>query len=150
MGSHIHHIVPRHAGGTDDPSNLIELSIEDHAEAHKWLFIENGNVKDAIAWLALSGLVGNEEARLLALKETTKTPEWKAKHKEGQQRKDFTYQRKRLAETIQTPEWKAALLEGTKNRAPITREQHENWNTLSRHLKTHTDNGLSNLLSVTP
>ena len=26
---HKHHIIPKHAGGTDDPDNLIELSIID-------------------------------------------------------------------------------------------------------------------------
>lgn len=31
-----HHIVPRHAGGTDEPSNIINLSIKDHVFAH-WL-----------------------------------------------------------------------------------------------------------------
>lgn len=31
-----HHIVPRHAGGTDEPSNIINLSIKDHIFAH-WL-----------------------------------------------------------------------------------------------------------------
>jgi hypothetical protein len=35
---HKHHIIPRHAGGTDDPSNLVELSIEEHAEAHRVLY----------------------------------------------------------------------------------------------------------------
>jgi hypothetical protein len=31
---HKHHIIPKHAGGTNDPSNLVELTIEQHAEAH--------------------------------------------------------------------------------------------------------------------
>ena len=35
---HKHHIIPKHMGGTDDPSNLIELTIEEHAEAHRKLF----------------------------------------------------------------------------------------------------------------
>ena len=35
---HKHHIIPKHMGGTDDPSNLIELTVEEHAEAHKILF----------------------------------------------------------------------------------------------------------------
>ena len=33
--SHLHHIIPKHMGGTDDPDNLIKLSIEEHAEASK-------------------------------------------------------------------------------------------------------------------
>ncbi len=58
---HKHHIIPRHAGGTDDPSNLIELSIEDHAEAHKVLYEEYGRWQDKLAWKALSGWLGKEE-----------------------------------------------------------------------------------------
>eukprot|EP01023_Acetabularia_acetabulum_P033846 TRINITY_DN31695_c0_g2_i1.p1 TRINITY_DN31695_c0_g2~~TRINITY_DN31695_c0_g2_i1.p1 ORF type:complete len:422 (+),score=43.09 TRINITY_DN31695_c0_g2_i1:347-1612(+) len=29
-----HHILPRHAGGSDEPQNLIKLSLEDHVKAH--------------------------------------------------------------------------------------------------------------------
>ena len=32
---HKHHIVPKHLGGTDDPSNLVELTIEGHANTPK-------------------------------------------------------------------------------------------------------------------
>ena len=39
---HRHHIIPRHAGGTDDPSNIIELSVEEHAEAHRILYEQYG------------------------------------------------------------------------------------------------------------
>lgn len=31
---HVHHIIPKHMGGSNEPSNLVELSIDDHAEAH--------------------------------------------------------------------------------------------------------------------
>ena len=31
---HKHHIIPRHLKGSNDKSNLINLSVEDHAEAH--------------------------------------------------------------------------------------------------------------------
>lgn len=53
---HIHHIIPKHAGGTDDPSNLIKLTVEEHAEAHRILWEQYGRLEDKAAWLGLSGL----------------------------------------------------------------------------------------------
>jgi hypothetical protein len=58
---HIHHIIPKHMGGTDDPSNLIELTVEEHAEAHKKLYNEYGQWQDLCAYQALSGRLGQEE-----------------------------------------------------------------------------------------
>ena len=57
MGSvkHKHHIVPRHAGGSDDPSNLVEVSVEEHAQLHFALYLEHGKVADWIAYHCLSG-----------------------------------------------------------------------------------------------
>lgn len=52
---HKHHVIPRHSGGSDDPGNLIELTIEEHAQAHKELFEKYGKHEDKVAWLALSG-----------------------------------------------------------------------------------------------
>lgn len=43
-------------GGTDDPSNLIELTIEEHAEAHRILYETYGKVEDKVAWQSLAGL----------------------------------------------------------------------------------------------
>ena len=65
---HIHHIIPRHAGGTDDPSNLIELTPEEHAEEHRILYEKYGRIQDKIAWLGLAKLATNKEiiAELLA------------------------------------------------------------------------------------
>jgi hypothetical protein len=55
-------------GGTDDPSNLIELTIEEHAEAHRLLFEEHGHWEDKIAWLGLAKLIGKEEVLKEVLK----------------------------------------------------------------------------------
>lgn len=57
---HWHHINPKHNGGTDDPSNLIELDIKEHAEAHRVLFEKYGRWQDEFAWLGLSGQIGME------------------------------------------------------------------------------------------
>lgn len=48
-------------GGTDDPSNLIELTVEEHAEAHRILFEQYGHKEDELAWKGLSGIIGKEE-----------------------------------------------------------------------------------------
>lgn len=61
MLKHKHHIVPKHMGGSDEPSNLIELSVEEHAEAHKILWDKHGLKEDYIAWKALSGQLNNQE-----------------------------------------------------------------------------------------
>jgi len=59
--SHLHHIIPKHMGGTDDPENLIRLTVEEHAEAHKKLFEEHGCWQDYLAWQGLAGLISKEE-----------------------------------------------------------------------------------------
>jgi hypothetical protein len=55
-------------GGTNDPSNLVDLTIEEHAEAHKLLFEKHGLVEDLIAWKCLSGRSITEEERILLSK----------------------------------------------------------------------------------
>ena len=58
---HKHHIIPKHMGGTDDPSNLIELSVEEHTEAHRVLWEQHGRKEDELAWKGLAGIIGKEE-----------------------------------------------------------------------------------------
>lgn len=58
---HKHHIVPKHMGGTDDPENIIELTIEEHAEAHRLLWEQYGKKQDWLAWKGLLGLVSKQE-----------------------------------------------------------------------------------------
>ena len=61
---HKHHIIPKHMGGSDDPSNLIELTIEQHAEAHRLLFQQYGKIEDELAWKGLAGLIPREQILL--------------------------------------------------------------------------------------
>ena len=35
---HWHHVIPQHVGGSDDLENLVLITIEEHAEAHRKLF----------------------------------------------------------------------------------------------------------------
>lgn len=65
---HLHHVIPRHAGGTDDPTNLVRLTIEEHAEAHKILFDQHGRWQDELAWRTLSGQISGSEARIEAVR----------------------------------------------------------------------------------
>ena len=61
MIKHKHHIIPKHAGGTDEETNLVELSITDHAEAHKKLYEQYGRPEDKLAWKCLAGMFSKEE-----------------------------------------------------------------------------------------
>ncbi len=93
MTTHKHHIIPKHMGGTDDSSNLIELSVADHAEAHRKLFEEYGCWQDEIAWKALSGQITSDQARREATRRAwlgrTHTSEAKQKIREGIKRSGF-------------------------------------------------------------
>ena len=60
---HLHHIVPKHAGGSNDSSNLIELTVEEHAEAHRLLWEQHDRWQDKIAWKTLSGQISIQEAK---------------------------------------------------------------------------------------
>lgn len=42
-------------GGTDDPSNLVELTVAEHAQAHKELYEQYGKTEDLCAYYMLSG-----------------------------------------------------------------------------------------------
>lgn len=60
--THKHHIIPRHAGGTDDPSNIVELTIEEHAQAHERLYEEHGDDRDRVAARMIRGQISDYDA----------------------------------------------------------------------------------------
>ena len=60
---HWHHIIPKYAGGTDDPSNLVQLTVEDHAIAHLVRYRMYGDHRDKWAHQILAGLIDGEEFR---------------------------------------------------------------------------------------
>lgn len=82
---HKHHIIPKHAGGSDDPSNLIELTIEEHAEAHRILYEKYGKIEDYCAWKGLTGQLTKEEILAVIYQENGKRQgekNWKTAHVE--------------------------------------------------------------------
>ena len=50
---HRHHILPVRLGGTEEESNLVYLTIREHAEAHLKLYEEHGDFSDYRAYLSL-------------------------------------------------------------------------------------------------
>lgn len=99
-------------GGTDDPSNLVELTVEEHAEAHRKLWERFGLQEDFLAWKGLSGQIPSKEIIRMAMKhgslkraEAAKGIPLSKKHKErisvakkGKPRRLGTYERNRTKE----------------------------------------------------
>lgn len=49
-GYHRHHVVPIHAGGSDTAENVIYLTPDQHAEAHKVLYERTGSIEDLASY----------------------------------------------------------------------------------------------------
>lgn len=71
-GFHQHHIVPKHLGGTNDPSNLVMLHPYDHAIAHFVRWKMYGTDGDAWAFNRLKGWL---DAGALTVKGMRHSPE---------------------------------------------------------------------------
>jgi len=109
---HKHHIVPRHMGGSDDPSNLIELTVEEHAEAHRKLWEQYGNIKDYCAWKGLEGTIGKEEIVRLLMDPTGRVHTEETKQKMSEAHK---------GKSKHTPESKEKISEARKGK-PLSEE----------------------------
>lgn len=48
-------------GGSEDSTNIIELTIEEHAESHKVLWEQYGEKEDWLAWQGLIGMIDKKE-----------------------------------------------------------------------------------------
>jgi hypothetical protein len=59
---HIHHIRPKHQGGSNDPSNLISLTIVQHAMWHFADWQLTKTTENFIAWRSLAGKITKEQA----------------------------------------------------------------------------------------
>ena len=58
---HKHHIIPKHKGGTNDISNLVDVTITQHAIFHYCEWRLHKKRADYIAWKALVGYLSEEE-----------------------------------------------------------------------------------------
>lgn len=67
-------------GGSDDPSNLIELTVEEHAEAHRLLFEQHSRWQDELAWMGLSKMISKQDI-INEILSKPKSEEWKAKNR---------------------------------------------------------------------
>jgi hypothetical protein len=61
MKTHKHHIIPKHAGGDDSANNIVELTVEEHAEAHRLLYEQYGRIQDKVAYMGLANLATHAE-----------------------------------------------------------------------------------------
>jgi len=59
-------------GGSDDPENLVRLTIQEHAEAHKKLWETYNKEEDRIAWKMLSGQISPYQATMEAIKNSSR------------------------------------------------------------------------------
>jgi len=72
MVIHKHHIIPRHMGGNNDPSNIQTLTVEEHARAHKILWETYNKIEDYVAWQGLAGYAPKAELIRLLLSHKSK------------------------------------------------------------------------------
>ena len=104
---HRHHLIPRHAGGSDDPSNLVKVNVPMHVFLHEQRYKEYGCEYDRVAALCLRGRMTKEDLVLAACIEGGKSPMSEdakrkiSEYQTGQVRSPET--RKRMSEGLSQP-----------------------------------------------
>lgn len=145
---HKHHIIPKHIGGSNDPSNLVELSVEDHAEAHRILWEQYGRWQDKIAWQTLSGHIGIEEAiresqrnANLGRKVSDETRLRQSLAKKGKKQRPEVIEKRRLSLLGQkrnfTEEWKENISKGKKGQVPWIKGKNHTKETIEKNRIAH-------------
>jgi hypothetical protein len=64
-----HHLIPRHMGGSDEPSNLVKCNTAMHVFFHKQLHEEHGKIEDYLAYKGLEGQLSKDEIMLTLSRE---------------------------------------------------------------------------------
>jgi NUMOD3 motif len=95
---HDHHFVPRHSGGTDDPSNIVRVTVAEHVAFHYERWVVTGDRFDEIAWKALAGQITMSEASRRAILEARE-------RSRGQPRSEET--RKKISDSSRGRIWSA-------------------------------------------
>jgi len=138
---HKHHIVPRHMGGTDDPSNLIELTVEEHAEAHRKLWEQYGNIKDYCAWKGLEGTIGKEEIVRLLMDPTGRVHTEETKQKISQSHKGKLKHTEESKEKLR--QFRTGMKLSEEHKAKISKGLERNTNMVGRKLSEDTKKKIS-------
>ena len=129
-------------GGTDDPSNIVELTVEEHAQAHYDLWIEHGREFDRLAYIGLSGQIGKEELMKKVLTEFGKkgtavriansTPEQRSEWSRLGGKANWEKNREKLVESA-----KVIFTKASKRKIPCPQGCGQTFNpgNLARHLR---------------
>lgn len=101
-------------GGTDDPSNLIELTVEEHANAHMKLYEQYRKVEDLCAYYMLSGK--NQDPEFVTMqKHIAGKGSQKARKNRGLVGAELFYGRKVTKEELSNNSAKGGLVQGARN-----------------------------------
>jgi hypothetical protein len=107
---HIHHLIPKHMGGSNDPINLIELSVEEHAMAHYKLYEQYSKKEDLCAYYMLSGK--NQDPEFVKLRSSIGGTALAKKRKTGNEKWGFSLMDPDVLHNIQSANGK---LQGKRN-----------------------------------